>query len=478
MRSTRELNRLLTAALVGFAGIAVAAAYWAVSGPETILTRDDNPRLVEAETAIIRGAILDRRGEILVSSVIGENQRVTRLYYHPEASTLVGYSSLRYGVGGAEAAYNSLLRGDNLRSDFASRFVANLLHQPQRGNDIRLTLDANVQRTIIEAMSGMSGAVVVLAVPGGEVLGLASLPSFDPNTLETDWDTLIDAPDKPFFNRALQGSYQPGGTLQTPLLAAALLEQQQLEMSVDAGAAPVNVDGVELTCAAPQPPSGPLTLLEAYALACPKPFVALAEARGEDFLRRGLTLFRFNSPPSLEDFARPAAVSLNGESSLMSISAHSLTEQALGQSTLTVTPLEMAVMAAAIVNDGNAPQPFTLIETRAPDALVWTPVQVVRPTLPYTSAATARQLQDLMRRAVADGAASNAGRTNIDIGGHATVAFSGDRSQSWFIGFVTIDGLRAAAVAVVVEDSNDAGLAADIGGHVLSAAHVALSGAS
>jgi penicillin-binding protein A len=134
----------------------------------------------------------------------------------------------------------------------------------------------------------------------------------------------------------------------------------------------------------------------------------------------------------------------------------------------------MAVIAAAIINDGNAPQPYALVATRSPESDTWTPVEAVRPTLPYANANTARQLQDLMRNAVANGAAFNAARPNIDIGGHATIAYSGDETQAWFVGFATIAGRQAIAVAVVLENSNDPGLAADIGGTALAAAHEAL----
>ncbi len=80
-----------------------------------------------------------------------------------------------------------------------------------------------------------------------------------------------------------------------------------------------------------------------------------------------------------------------------------------------------------------------------------------------------------MRDAVANGAAQNAGRPNIDIGGHATVSYSGEGPQAWFVGFATLAGRRGVAVAVVLENSDDPGLAADIGGSSLAAAQQALA---
>lgn len=96
------------------------------------------------------------------------------------------------------------------------------------------------------------------------------------------------------------------------------------------------------------------------------------------------------------------------------------------------------------------------------------------PTIPLMTDSTARQLQDLMRGAVAQGAAQNAGRPAIDIGGHAALAYSGDGTLAWFVGFATLGGDEAVAVAVVLEDSRDPGLAADIGGTALDFAGRAL----
>jgi peptidoglycan glycosyltransferase len=150
-------------------------------------------------------------------------------------------------------------------------------------------------------------------------------------------------------------------------------------------------------------------------------------------------------------------------------------ENALGQGQQTVSPLSMAMIAAAIVNDGNTPQPNALRAVRPLGEVEWTSLENIRPTLPITTAGTARRLQDLMRGAVANGAAQNAGRPNIDIGGHAALAYSGESTLAWFVGFATLGGDQSVAVAIVLENSDDPGLAADIGGAALQAARAALN---
>ncbi len=470
MSFTREIHRLLLGVLVAFALVAVSASYWAISGTDTILKREDNPRLVEAEQHILRGNIFDRSGAVLAESNVGADGVVSRTYPYPETNGALGYFSLRYSVAGAEAAYDTMLRGDDLNPDFTQSMTDSLLHRAQQGSDIRLTLDLTIQQQIARAMQGQSGAAVVIAVPNGEILSMVSLPTYDPNTLDANWEQLTTAPGNPFFNRVLQGRYQPGGTMQTLLMATSLVMGQRLDTPVEAATLPIHVAEVDISCAVRLPPLA-LDLRDAYAFACPAPFAAVADDIGVVTLQAALDTYLLDQPLTLPGFV----VEPEGSPPpLITITPDNLVENALGQGQLTINPLTMAVMASAIVNDGNAPQPYTLLEIRRPDANTWSPVGSALPTIPVTTTNTARQLQDLMRYAVANGAAQNAARPNIDIGGHATLAYSGDTRQAWFVGFATLGGRRGIAVAVVLENSDDAGLAADIGGTALAAAHTAL----
>lgn len=473
MPFSREIHRLLFGILLAFAVVGASAAYWAISGPDTILLREDNPRLVEAETRIIRGDIVDRNGDMLAVSTINENGTVSREYLHTETNGALGYYSLRYGVGGAEAAYDAILRGDDVRPDFTESVTESLLHHPQEGSDIRLTIDLNIQQQVAQAMDGQSGAAVVLAVPSGEVLAMVSLPTYDPNTLDANWERLTAAPGNPFFNRVLQGAYQPGGTMQTLLMATALVTQQPLDTPMERATLPVHVANADLTCAL-RLPLLTLDLREAYAFACPTPFEDLANQIGAAPLQAALDTFLFDQPLTLPRFVIEPDEDPTAAAAPTAVTDDNLIETALGQGQLTVNPLTMAVLASAIVNDGNAAQPYTLLEIRRPDTDAWTTARDPLPTIPVTTADTARQLQDLMRFAVANGAAQNAGRPNVDIGGHAALAYSGDETQAWFVGFATLGGRRGIAVVVVLENSDDAGLAADIGGTALAAAHTAL----
>ncbi len=460
----RELNRVFLGLLLVFGIIALSAAYWAIANSGGVLSRDDNPRLVELETRIQRGGIYDRNN-------VSGSGLVTRQYLIPAFYSALGYSSLRYGVGGLESAYNTLLRGDTSEAITAYE----LLHRPIQGSDLQLTFDADIQDALYDAMNGQRGAAIVLNIPDGETLAMVSLPTFDPNHLDEQWDTLNTDPTNPFFNRALQGSYQPGGTMETPLMMGALLSAQPLDSEIEDGSAPFDLNGLEIACAV-RLPLLPLTLRDGYAFACPTPFVHLGESLGATRLQS-----LFDQVQSLNQYRLlPVQVTSNGTPTPAAASSVLTTEEellanVLGQGDITVTPLMMAMIAGAVVNDGNAPQPYLLEATRGPGQEQWQAAENLHPTVPITTANTARRLQDLMRYNVANGAAQNAARPSIDIGGHASLAYSGDTTNAWFIGFATLGGRQAVAIAVVLEDSADAGLAADIGGATLQAASVALA---
>ncbi|HEX2622015.1 MAG TPA: hypothetical protein VHL11_17785, partial [Phototrophicaceae bacterium] len=183
MHFTREIQRLLAGLLVVFGIVVLSAAYWAVLGSDSMLQRSDNARLFESQAGIIRGDIVDRNDAPLVTSIQNPTGRVSRDFIYPAMNSIAGYYSLRYGVGGVEAAYNAILRGDDLPRDFNSHLDQDVLHHPQQGSDVRLTLNLNLQRAVVDAMRGYKGAAIVLDVPSGEVLSLVSLPTFDPNHL-------------------------------------------------------------------------------------------------------------------------------------------------------------------------------------------------------------------------------------------------------------------------------------------------------
>lgn len=472
MAFSREISRLMFGLLIAFFIVIGSASYWAIVGADSILLREDNPRLVEDEANIQRGSIYDKNDILLAETVPVEDDFPERVYYHPETYSALGYFSFRYGTSNVEAAYNDYLRGDIIEDELNDFVEQDLLHLLQQGADIRLTLDTAVQQSIVSEMADYRGAAVVLSVPDGAILGLVSLPDYDPNTLDENWETLIEADGNPFFNRVIQGQYQPGGMLQTPLMVAGILTDQAFDVvTADANRAVTVGDDMQLNCAMP-PLSSDLTYTEAYAYGCPFPFSLLVGQLSPVSLQNIFGAFRLTSPPIITGFAS------NGteitEVTPEVIQELSLVEDIIGQGQLTINPLGMATIAGAVINAGNAPQPYMLEDYRLPGEDEWQAVNFAEVSVPLMTANAARRLRALMMENTSTGASVPAARPPLSIGGHTALAISGDETQAWFIGYVTLDDNRGATIAIVLENSVDASEVARIGGLVLESAVASL----
>jgi peptidoglycan glycosyltransferase len=488
MPFTREIQRLILGFTIVFFLILVAAAYWAVDGADSILAREDNPRLFEAEASIVRGSIVDRFEEPLVTSAATTNGRAIRTYAAPSMNSVLGYYSLRYGVGGIESAYDTLLRGDittdtEAEPDFGQYILRNWLHQPVRGGDVRLTLDLGIQQIVVDTIQDYTGAVVVMAVPSGEVLALASLPTYDPNNLDAQWDQLIQAPDNPFFNRAVQGRYQPGSALQPMFMTAALINGIPVDELQSGASQPVELDNVTLRCSQ-RPPADRLVLSEGLAFGCPAPFVSLFQQLGASPFEEIYDLYGISQHYTLPGFEQilPTAV-VTEEPTNLSVDAVAFEtaatlapeptmtlENILGQGSITVSPLDLAVVTASIVNEGNAPIPIILSGVRQPGEADFTPVNNSLPTIPITTANTSRRLQEMMRSATTLGAATRAARTNMNVGGHVGLAYSGENTYSWFNGYVITGSRQGIVISLVLENVDNPTEVAAIGGQILETA--------
>lgn len=470
MAFTREISRLMFAVLIAFFVVIASASYWAIVGADSILLRDDNPRLVESIASIRRGAIYDRSETLLVESTVDENEIVTRRYYHPETYSILGYFSLRYGTAGIEAAFDDFLSGDRTTTASEQLIQQDLLHQPQQGADVRLTLDLTIQQAMVDAMIGYRGAAVVLNVPDGAVLGLLSLPTYDPNMLDAEWEQLVEAEGNPFFNRVLQGQYQPGGVLQTPLMVAGILSQQPFDIITADANRSVQVDDVEVGCAL-EPETPDLTYAEAYAYGCPFPFSLLARELSVESLQNIFTAFQLTNPPTIDGFATVDTLAEATEIPQSTLET-SLIEDIVGQGELTINPLGMATIAAAVINAGNAPQPYILDAYRSDDT--WQQATTTRSSTPLMTANAARRLRELMNNNTQIGASMSASRSDLNVGGHTALVISGDETQSWFIGYVSLGDQQGIAIALILEDTNLATDAAEIGGIILESAADAL----
>lgn len=462
-----SLRRLGYGLLAAFTVVALALAYWVMARGGALVAREDNPRRVLYEQRLVRGAILDRDGELLARSVVDpETGLAMRLYPHPEAAPAVGYASLRYGVSGIEAAYDDLLRGDSQIAP-QQQLMQNLLHRAPEGSNVRLTLDLAVQGAAVEALGERAGAAVALGVPDGDVLALASAPIFNPNRLDETWETLAADPAAPLLNRATQGQYQPGTILESVILGVGVNTRAADPADEWDGLLQVEVDGVSLPCADTGVDAS--TIGGAYIAACPRPFVAVAESIGAGRLDTALGDFGLLEPPP---FTLPTEAA-----DTSSPATDDLEATAIGQGELTVSPLQMARVVAALADSGRMP-PLRLVSAVQAPTGEWQDVTAEGNPRGTISPVSVSAVVEWMGQAVAEGPAAAASVPGEQVYGHAGLAIAGPDGtlNAWFIGFVESTSDRRIAVAVLLEDTADAREAARVGGAVLDAALAAERG--
>jgi cell division protein FtsW (lipid II flippase)/cell division protein FtsI/penicillin-binding protein 2 len=437
LTSTLSLALILLAATCG---------YWAVARADYLRDRDDNPRRVLYEQRIVRGRILDRHGVVLADVEVDGDGTVSRRYLTPEAVPAVGYASLRYGTGGIEAAFDAELRGEADRDKWLAAWE-NLLHRPLHGRDVQLTIDAplQIQAQQALALANQAGAVVLLDAATGEVLTLASHPTFDPEHLDEEWETLSQDPAAPLVNRAAQGLFQPGTALQTVVIAEALIKGQ-VDLSTPALNArePVAVNGTMMSCSAP--PREPFTLARAYAAACPLPFADLGERLGAAALEEAVVRWSLVTPPRLEIPTEAP----DWDAQALSTTA-SLRLEATGQGKLTVSPLQMAFVAGTLANEGKAPALSLVLRVQDPEGRWQSPASDV-------------QLDTVLASETASALLDTWSTYGTDVIGHPGMAIAG-RDQpphAWFLGVAPAQAPRY-AVSVLIERSTNPQQAIDIG---------------
>jgi hypothetical protein len=199
---------------LGLFTAALTNGWWAIVRGPDLLTRPDNPRRIIEDRYVLRGQLLDRSNSP-INTREGTKGTYSRVYQYPNLAAVTGYNHPIYGQSGLEASLDEYLRG--LRGNPAAAiWWSHLLYgMSPTGLDVRLSIDLSLQAHADERMNDQRGAVILLNARSGEILVMASHPTFDPNRLDEIGAVLNKDPEKPLINRAAQGLY-PTGTLLQP----------------------------------------------------------------------------------------------------------------------------------------------------------------------------------------------------------------------------------------------------------------------
>ncbi|MEU3663367.1 penicillin-binding transpeptidase domain-containing protein [Streptomyces sp. NPDC032940] len=397
-------------------------------------------------------------------------------------AAVTGYASQAYAPTQLEGIYQDLLNGTDPRLHTLMDTVTGRRSDP--GNVIT-TIDPDVQKAGLEALGDKKGAAVAIDPKTGRILSVVSTPSYDPssltdaNTAGEAWQTLTSDPDKPLTNRALRQPLPPGSTFKLVVAAAAL--EDGLYGSVDErtdSPDPYQLPdtNTDLSNENPNAPCENATIRTALQYSCNNVFAKMAVDLGQDKLRAMAEKFGFND--ATQDVPVRAYTSVYPKD--MNRPSTALT--GIGQFDVTATPLQMAMVSAALANDGKLVSPHMVSQITGGDGDVLEDYDDSAGTERIVSSDTARQLQSAMRTVVDEGTGSNAQIAGATVGGKTGTAQHGENNSktpyAWFTSYAKSDSSdRQVAVAVLVEQSDAArsevsgnGLAAPVARAMMQAA--------
>lgn len=199
---------------LGLFALALTNGWWSVVRGPDLLTRSDNPRRFVEDRYVPRGNILDRANNP-INTTVGTAGKYSRSYEYPALGPVVGYNDPKFGQAGFEAALDGYLRGEKGNPATMVWWDQLLYGMSPHGLDVRLSIDLSFQERADESLSDKTGSVILLNAQSGEILAMASHPTFDPNLLGEIGAELNSDPGKPLINRATLGLY-PMGSLVDP----------------------------------------------------------------------------------------------------------------------------------------------------------------------------------------------------------------------------------------------------------------------
>jgi peptidoglycan glycosyltransferase len=348
MQAINNIQQVARFVLIAFVLTAFSLIFWSVFRADDILTREDNPRQVDAALQIQRGQIIDKNGRSLAETV-GPQDDLRRHYPLSAIGPAVGYYSFRHGTDGVEDSYNAILRGDS--NNGWEELWRLALHEPQVGQDVRITLDADMQMLADSLMEEHKGALILFSQSGqsADVVSLVSHPGYDPNQLRERFEELMADEEAPLLNRITQGQYQPGMVLQ-PFILAFADDQGYLSLAdtIAHPNRPVLINDTATYCASTSPE--PASWQDVLANRCPGPMLDLTDTLSLNDLNNAFDSFNLTSQPELP---------LNTETATFPPLADPA-QALIGQDNLIVTPLQIAVAWLALNNNGRFP-PLRLV---------------------------------------------------------------------------------------------------------------------
>jgi peptidoglycan glycosyltransferase len=461
MNMNLRIRHLYGLLLVLFGALIAFTSYWSVLDAKGLEDNTANKRGLLEEQRIRRGLIFARDGTVLARNrVVGRgDSRFYRRTYPADGlfAHAVGYNFVQRGRSGIERSHDDDLTGDT--NEFTTLWDELRGHE-REGDDLVTSLDPNAQRVAINALAGRAGSVVAIEPQTGRVNVMASVPGFDPNRVPRDFAQLNRAPGSPLFNRSAQSGYPPGSTFKVVTATAALDTGRFTPSSVLNGDSPKLIGGVPLSNFGNED-FGQVTLTAALTNSINTVWGRVGEILGKDTMFTYMRRFGFNSKPPIDlpgSELRSSGVFSKGK--LLDESDDvDIGRVAIGQERLLVTPLQMAMVASTVANDGRLMRPRIVQEVRDADGRT---VRRIKPSeeARVMKSDTAKALESMMSQVVKEGTGTAAALSGIDVAGKTGTAEVGGTNQAWFIGFAPVGNPRVAVAATIERTPGQGGTVA------------------
>lgn len=462
-------RRLAMSLMAAFTALLVGLTYVQVLAADRYRNDPRNVRTAINEGGRERGVIVTVDNTVLALSEPDpeDPQLFERRYPEgPAFAPVVGYASQFAGSAGLEDGFSDDLRS---RRDLTlSDLLAGLFGRDLRPRSLQVTLSAELQKTAFEALGDQRGAVVAIDPRSGDVLAYVTKPSYDPNVL-TDADAvsqralLLDDTNGPLLDRAGVELARPGSSFKVVVAAAAfdngLYSQDTTFDDVSTFELPGSTATISNAGGGPCGNGTEVSLLVAFVRSCNTIFADLAIQLGADAIGNTAEAVGFN-----DQIPMPWRTSASlFETEELSNDAAALGQSGIGERDVRATPLQMALVAASVANDGQLLAPRVVSQVFDADGV---PVETFdpRPVGQVMSEGSAAVLTELMERVVTEGTGRRATVPDVRVAGKTGTAQGVIAAPDvWFIGFAPVDD-PTIALAVFVEDGGDAGDEATGGG--------------
>jgi len=398
------------------------------------------------EDDVIRGEIVTSDGYVIAETLTDDEGETTRHYpYGNMFAHVTGYSAnVRTGL---EKQLNfTLLRSHGF---FVDQLISDFTNEKKIGDKVITTIRYDLQEAAYNALGNYDGAVVVMEPSTGKILAMVSKPTFNPNTIEQDWDKLQEG--SALYNRATQGQYTPGSVFKILTLLSYMESNPDTYQAYSYECTGEITIGDKIIHCASNKKHGTVDLKTSFAKSCNTSFANMMQSIDEETFQKvcNSMLFNQNLPIAFESSVSSFAISDGDENALKM-------DTAIGQGKTLVSPLHMAMLASAICNDGVVMRPYFVEEIENYDGItVEEPKSKVYKTLFNENQVSV--LKEFMRGTVEDGTATRLNKDAYTAYGKTGTAQTTDdlhKTNAWFVGYAEFEG-KEVAVAIVVEDSGN-----------------------